>query len=755
MAMRVVFAMLFLQMPFAAGLQTEKTSPVTKVITMLKDMTTQLAKEQEVDDEMYAKMDCWCTTGSKEKTKAIFDGESKIESLKLEIEQETAAISQYTEEISQLTASLQKSETALAQATEQRKKALAEFNLEEKDLLASIASVKGAIIALDKHHSASLLQESDSAREETHKIALMLQYQLHKHSDMLAEVITPHQRRAVAALIAQSPMSFAQTPVDYFEAAQSVGVFLPERLRKFMPTKQLLQVDGEEVPGGKYYQSNSGVVFGILKQLKESFESNLKASQDQETTDNGDYEDLKKAKETQIASTESSLDTKQKELGQASFKKARADEDLEETQSILAADVEYLTNLKATCATADSDYESRKSTRIAEATAVSKATAFLNSDDAQDLFHRSIGAGKASFVQKSRKSRLVASAAAVLTKAAKKLGKPQLAAMVLKFRLDSFAKAKESIQALIKQLQQESADEIKKKDSCVAEINTNEAEQEATTRDKDEQTEKIEALTATIDSLTKEIDALKLAVADAQLAFKRAGEDREFENKDFQITVADQRATQKVLTSALGALKGFYEASASLLSQRSKRQPAGPPPPPGFTAYEKSASGGGVMAAIEGVIADAKTMEADAIRAEADAQTAYETFGKETNDNVDAMTKAIISKSGYKAQMSSDKVETSEALDYSVATLESLGMENTALHLDCDYTLKLFGIRQTARSDEVTALKQALSILSGASFGALLQGDEATPDMQEQDARNEYLRNYKNKLEQDLALNQQ
>merc|ERR1719399_2791071 len=111
MAMRLVFAMLFLQMPFAAGLQTEKTSPVTKVITMLKDMTTQLAKEQEVDDEMYSKMDCWCTTGSKEKTKAIFDGESKIESLKLEIEQETAAIAQYTAQSDSLMALLEKTKT--------------------------------------------------------------------------------------------------------------------------------------------------------------------------------------------------------------------------------------------------------------------------------------------------------------------------------------------------------------------------------------------------------------------------------------------------------------------------------------------------------------------------------------------------------------------------------------------------------------------------------------------------------------------
>merc|ERR1719428_2470189 len=164
----------------------------------------------------------------------------------------------------------------------------------------------------------------------------------------------------------------------------------------------------------------------------------------------------------------------------------------------------------------------------------------------------------------------------------------------MKFRLDSFSRAKKAITDLIKQLQEESKEEIKKKDICTQEIDKNEADQEAKQRDKADQTEKVDALTTTIDTLSKEIAALKTEVADAKLAFKRAGEDREFENKDFQLTVADQRATQKVLMSALGALKGFYAASASLLARGSKtqRQPAGPPPPASFTPYEKNAGGG-------------------------------------------------------------------------------------------------------------------------------------------------------------------
>merc|ERR1719506_3209577 len=131
---------------------------------------------------------------------------------------------------------------------------------------------------------------------------------------------------------------------------------------------------------------------------------------------------------------------------------------------------------------------------------------------------------------------------------------------------------------MIDELVKESADEVKKKDMCIAEINSNEASTEAATRDKDEAIEKIEALTATIDNLAKEIADLKTQVADGQVAMKRAGEDRELENKDFQLTIADQRATQKVLNTALSILKGFYD-KAALLQSKNGQEPyvAGPP----------------------------------------------------------------------------------------------------------------------------------------------------------------------------------
>merc|ERR1719399_2475551 len=125
--------------------------------------------------------------------------------------------------------------------------------------------------------------------------------------------------------------------------------------------------------------------------------------------------------------------------------------------------------------------------------------------------------------------------------------------------------------------------------------------------------------------MTKLIASLKAEIADLQLQLKRASEDKEAENSLFQTTVADQRATQKLLAGALNILKGFYE-KAALVQKSAKQEPAGPPPPPGFKKYENNAQSGGVMGMIQMIIDDAKAMEEDALKAEEQAQIAYETF---------------------------------------------------------------------------------------------------------------------------------
>merc|ERR1719276_727414 len=300
-----------------------------------------------------------------------------------------------------------------------------------------------------------------------------------------------------------------------------------------------------------------------------------------------------------------------------------------------------------------------------------------------------------------------------------KVGNPRLATLASQVKLDAFTRVKKAIDDMVTQLLQEKADEIKHKDFCVEEFNTNQLQTEKKEREKKDLIAKIEDLELTIKTLTEEIDKLKSEIAEMQVQMKRAGEDREKENKEFQMTVADQRATQKLLTAALNILKGFYEKKAAALVQ--VQEPAGPPPPPGFEAYKKNAAAGGVMGMIQQIINDAKAMEAEVIRSEEDAQKAYEEFVKDTNGSIDAESKDIVNKSESKATAEGDRVEAKENKEAVMLELEQLANYKAELHSSCDFVMKNFDIRQTARDEEIEALKQAKAILSGAKFEAFLQ----------------------------------
>ena len=56
------------------------------------------------------------------------------------------------------------------------------------------------------------------------------------------------------------------------------------------------------------------------------------------------------------------------------------------------------------------------------------------------------------------------------------------------------------------------------------------------------------------------------------------------------MTVADQRATQRLLQAALTVLEGFYDKKAANALMQ-KQEPVGPLPPPGFKEYNMTVVG--------------------------------------------------------------------------------------------------------------------------------------------------------------------
>lgn len=644
-----------------------KNRPVTKVINLLKDMETQLKREQDSDAEVYDKMQCWCETNDKAKTKAIADNQLLSKELAAAIDETTAQQSMLKTNIESLEKEIKKNSDALQQASAIRQQEHDEFTEDEKNAVGSITSLKGAVVALGSQHRPAA------------EVLMSVQHVLKQHGgeEMLKKLGVPLSLR------------------------KGLGSFLQQ------PTSMIS------------YTPASGQIFGILNTMKETFETNVENSRKEEERDHVAYTDMSSAKSSEIKAVTKQRDGKMEEYAAATEKLAEAKQGLKDTDAALEADMKFLSDLKGRCSNMDSQFAIRQKTRTEEMQAVSETLTILTNDDARDLMSKTT----TSFLQiaaKRRGNKARATAAAkVLEAAAQKNSYSPLSVLAMAMKSDVFGKVKESIDKMVAQLTEEQKHDGQQREYCAQEIQKN----EKTTSDKydlksDLETQ-IQDLTLQVEKLAEEIEKAKSEISETYVQMKRAGEDRAQENKEFQMTVADQKATQEILRKALERLQAFYSAKAFVQTKASSLHQQTQAPPPGFGGdgeYQKSAGAGGVMAMIQGIMADAKRIEDDAIRAEQDSQTAYEEFVKDANAAVAKLNKAITDKDGQKAKCDVDKIAAQAELKETLSVIQQLSNYAGELHMNCDFILKNFEIRQDARAQEIDALKQAKAIMSGADF---------------------------------------
>jgi chromosome segregation ATPase len=636
-----------------------KERPVAKVLRMLEEMQGELEKEKEADQELYNKLSCWCETNGKDKTAAIAKANSMIEGLSSDIDGLTSRTAQLEENIASLKSEIAKNDAALRKADAMRQKDLGEFTADEKDMMQSIQALSNAVTVLSKHHESFL--QSDSAANE----------------------VSSAERALKTALL------HALSKARLSKASRS-------QVESFL----------QQPAGFQSYAPASGQIFGILKQMKETFESNLSDSQKEEVKAAKDFADLKASKTKEMDSAKAMVDSKTQELAQTEEDNAAAKQNKADTEAALAADTKFLVDLKERCANADAEFEERTKARALELKAVAETIALLNSDEAHDMFGKTLG-----FVQmdsqtntdKSRRER----AAGILRTAAEKTGNTQLMQFATMAKLAGFEKVKDAVKTMIDELAVEQKQEVEHRDYCVEEFAQNEKQTAIANDEMTDLQAKIADLTSTIDTLTKELADHEQEVAETKLQMKRAGEDREAANAEFQQTVADQRAATQILTMALNRMKEVY----GFVQQEPGA--AAPPPPQGFDTYKKNEKSGGVLGMIQEIIDESKTMERDALNAEADSQAAYESFTKNGNASIKALLAAIRDKTEKKATASADFIMSKESLSKTLKELESLNEYKGTLHTSCDFVMKNFSLRQEKRSAEIEALRNALNILSG------------------------------------------
>jgi len=729
-------------------------SPIKRVTNLLAKMKAELEAEADKESEMYDKMVCWCERNEKEKKKAIADADARDRELVSEIESRSARFGELTTNIEATKKEISANKEALETATTIRESEAAKFREEEDDMVQIITNLRNAIAVLAKHQGKQALLQIEGP--VLSGLRVLLRDAALRYEELLAGRQEGRALEHTALLSLKEAVkriqgSDAQGIDAALESAldlhgRSVSDSLPLKFAAQLVAKaaeagrssrpqasKFLQVDDAQPLYESRSSSRSAGIFGIMKQMQEEFEAELSQEQKDELRAQVNFKALAAAKSSEISAGEKKLDEMQAE--DAANQKALSDakEDLTLTREQRSADVIFLQNLQTTCNDLDTQWEKRSATRSAETKAVAEAISILTSDDNREhltatvtlLQERSMAAASARRVSAASMLRHAAAApsfdaddllAAWHGRGTPSLGaaagpRAQLSTLAMAVQLDSFTKVKEMMDKMLVNLKTEQEDEVQFKAWCVDEFDTTEKTVYDKKETKTDLEQKLDTLAKLIEKLQSEIADHKAQIADTQVEIKKASQARESENTEFQTVVADQRATQTILSKALTKLKDFYHKGIghTALAQRSTQEP-----PVKFNSYKVNEDSSPVIGLIEQIIGDSKALESETTEAEYKAQADYEKFVADSNTLIKNLEAAITAKTKATAAARADSAEAEEDLQNTNDELESLAQYTADLHNQCDFVVKNFDIRQKARNQEMEAIRAAKAILSGA-----------------------------------------
>jgi len=683
-------------------------NPIRKVVNLLQAMQKKVEEEGETEAKLYEKFMCYCKNGAGDLEASISAAEDKLASLPNEIKAAVEKLSQLKADVKQHQTDKQAAKDAMAEATAIREKEAAAFAKEKSYFDSTITAITKAVAALEKGVAGGFLQTSAAATLKT----------------------------------------VVQT-ADMEEADRTM-------LTSFLS-------------GQVGYAPQSGQIIGILKQMGDTMAADLATATATEEAAIKTYDELMASKKEEVDALTASIEQKLKEIGEVGIEVVEMKEDVDDTEKALAADKKFLAELEKGCATKTKEWEERSKTRAEELVALADTIKVLNDDDALDLFKKTLPSASASFMQTTVTSRSLQMRALEEIRKAKSVAgvghRPGLDFLVLALSgktamsEQNFDKVIAMIDSMVVELKTEQKDDADKLEYCKTELDLADDKKKGLERSVEDLEKAIAKAKEMIATLSDEIAALTQGIVDLDKSVVEATENRKEENEDYKALMAADTAAKDLLVFAKNRLNKFYnpdlyvappkrELSAgdriyenfggelttaapggiantgiAVLAQvvgHDQSSVAPPPPPATWGAYsKKSEESTGVIGMIDLLIKDLDKEMTEATAEEKDGQSDYEIMMNESAEKRVADSKSLSDKQAAKADtekaLADATAEKKDTVGELFATLKYI----QSLHTECDWLMKYFEVRKTARTGEIDSLVKAKAVLSGADYSLL------------------------------------
>lgn len=466
--------------------------------------------------------------------------------------------------------------------------------------------------------------------------------------------------------------------------------------------------------------ADAGDIVGILKAMAASLDKAIGEASRAEAASSKSYDDLMSAKKKEVDSLNESIRIKTQRGGELAVTLVQLEEDLEATEKGLAQDSKFSGDMARSCATKEGEYKKESETRQQELVAVAETIKILNDDEAQELLKKTLPSDASSFLQLTASAAQLRKQAVVLLQKARSAqagDHTQLDFIVLALhgKKIGFDSVIAKIDTLLKELKKEEQDDVSKRVYCRAELDRSEDKSKSLERDISDEESEIASEKEDLAALSDDLGRLGEHIKELDGEVAEATEQRKEEHSAYLEELAANTAAKQLLEFAKQRLQQFYGASFSQMSDADE-QPSGP----GSGSYKKKTDEfRSILAMLDSLIADIVKDMAAAKTEEDDSQADYQVTMNEAKEKRSSDSKSLMLKEKTKADVSSQLGEN--IADKKDMTKDLMTSEQylASIHKACDWLLRNFEARRSARKTEMENLNNAKMVLAGVDASLL------------------------------------
>lgn len=676
-------------------------SPVQKVIELLDDMKAKIEKDLAAESASMEEFLSFCDGETKEKMFAMKTSDTTIADLSAVVQESKATIAAMEDSVAELGSLISAKEKELAEATAVREGENADFVSAEKELVKSVDSCSRAATALSKGLSFAQIRGKKRSAARIQKELDAVKNAL--ETIMSAAWIDADSHKKLSAFLQQTQSDSSN---DDLSLSNYHG-----------------QPQAKEVA----YESKSGVIVEMIKEMQKKVEGELSALRKKEMEAVHGFKMIEQNLLSEIANSKEKLAADSASSAAAAEAQSKAEGELVNVQKTKAADADYAKTLRTDCETKANEWEAKEKSAKEEMGALVKAKGIL------------ADGVKAMFVEiKSQTHRLRADevwdedqmsdvrdqVSGKLSKLGRKLHSFALMQLAEVAKADPFAKVKGMIEEMIAALLKQAEEEATQKAFCDEEMGKSKKSQADKTSKLDKFTARVDKAMSGKAELEEAVKTLEGEIAEIDKATAEATKIRTAENEENVAAMKDFKDSADAVVSALGVLKSFYEGGAFIqLSSRTTSMAKARAHMKAKAKFGNDAASG-IMSILEVAEEDFTTLYAETETAENEAADAYEslmTENKVSKATKQAELKGKISEikglTTSLEQSKEDQASTSEELDAVLAYIDKLKPQ-------CETKVMSYEEKVAKRNAEIEGLKEALSILSGTGLAAMLQEGE-------------------------------